>query len=131
MAAPRCPTTWSSSASVTTARWRRGNSNSEGLHMSLFRRRRAEGRSLPAAENQLPLVGAYTASPITPAKALAVADVWAAVRVLADAASSLPVHVFRKTADGRERVTSGRLVDHLDRPSPGTSQADLVSSLMS
>jgi hypothetical protein len=56
--------------------------------------------------------------------------VWAAVRVLSDAASSLPLHVYRKTADGRERVTSGKLVDLLDRPGPATSQADLVSSLM-
>ena len=30
-----------------------------------------ESRSLPAAENQLPLMGGYTASPITPTKALA------------------------------------------------------------
>ena len=89
-----------------------------------------ESRSLPAAENQLPLLSAYTASSITPAAALAVADVWAAVRVLADAASSLPLHVYRKTTDGRERVDAGRLADLLDRPGPGTTQADLVSSLM-
>ena len=55
---------------------------------------------------------------------------WAAVRVLADAASSLPLHVYRKTDAGRERVTSGKLVDLLDRPGPGTTQADLISSLM-
>jgi hypothetical protein len=48
-----------------------------------------EQRSLPPAENQLPLLGAYTASNITPTAALAIGDVWAAVRVLADAASSL------------------------------------------
>jgi HK97 family phage portal protein len=89
-----------------------------------------EQRSLPAPENELPLLGAYTASKITPAAALAIADVWAAVRVLADAASSLPLHVYRKASDGRERVTSGKLVDLLDRPGPATSQADLVSSLM-
>lgn len=89
-----------------------------------------ESRSLPAAENQLPLLSAYTASSITPAAALAIADVWAAVRVLADAASSLPLHVYRKTTEGRERVDAGRLADLLDRPGPGTTQADLVSSLM-
>ena len=89
-----------------------------------------ETRSLPPAENQLPLMGAYTSSTVTPAAALAIADVWAAVRVLADAASSLPLHVYRKTDTGRERVTSGRLVELLDRPGPATSQADLVSSLM-
>jgi phage portal protein BeeE len=84
-----------------------------------------ESRSLPPAENQLPLLSAYTASPITPVAALAIADVWAAVRVLADAASSLPLHVYRKTSEGRERVDSGKLADLLDRPGPAATQADL------
>ncbi|MGZ6670799.1 MAG: phage portal protein [Solirubrobacteraceae bacterium] len=98
--------------------------------MGFFRRAKDETRSLPPAENQLPLIGAYTATTVTPAQALAIGDVWAAVRVLADAASSLPLHVYRKNGDGRERVTSGRLVDLLDRPAPATTQADLISSLM-
>jgi phage portal protein BeeE len=49
---------------------------------------------------------------------------------LADAVSSLPLHVYRKTELRRERVTSGRLVDLLERPSPGVSEADLTSTLM-
>lgn len=89
-----------------------------------------EARSLPPAENQLPLMAAYTSSTVTPTAALAIADVWAAVRVLADAASSLPLHVYRKTDVGRARVTSGKLVDLLNRPGPATTQADLISSLM-
>ena len=89
-----------------------------------------EQRSLPRPENELPLYGGYTASNITPAAALAIADVWAAVRVLADAASSLPLHVYRKAGTGRERVTSGRLVELLEQPAPATTQADVVSSLM-
>jgi HK97 family phage portal protein len=92
--------------------------------------RKAEARSLPRPENELPLMGAYTASTITPVAALAIADVWAAVRVLADAASSLPIHVYRKGDGDRQQVTSGKLVDLLDHPGPGTTQADLVSSLM-
>src|SRR5918994_3054999 len=95
-----------------------------------LREDKTETRSLPAPENELPLLGAYTASSITPAAALAIADVWACVRVLADAASSLPLHVYRKLGAGRERVTSGRLVELLERPAPATSQADLVSTLM-
>jgi phage portal protein BeeE len=71
---------------------------------------------LPAAEDQLPLMSAYTAPTVTPVAALAIANVWAAVRVLADAASSLPLHVYRKTDSGRERVTSGKLVELLGRP---------------
>jgi HK97 family phage portal protein len=89
-----------------------------------------EQRALPRPENELPLFGAYTASSITPTAAIAIGDVWAAVRVLADAASSLPLHVYRKTGDGRERVPGGRLVDLLDRPAPATTQADLVSTLI-
>jgi phage portal protein BeeE len=92
--------------------------------------KRTEARSLPPAENELPLLAAYTATNITPVAALAIGDVWAAVRVLADAASSLPLHVYRKTDAGRQQVTSGKLVDLLERPGPATSQADLVSSLM-
>ena len=92
-----------------------------------------ETRSLPRPENQLPLVGGYTyvdRTLITPAAALAIGDVWACIRCLADAASSLPLHAYRRTDRGRERVTSGRLADLLEHPSPGTTQADLVSSLM-
>src|SRR5215203_2727557 len=95
-----------------------------------LRERNTEARSLPRPDNELPLLGAYTASTVTPTAALAIADVWAAVRVLADAASSLPLHVYRKSGDGRERVATGRLADLLDRPGPATSQADLISSLM-
>jgi hypothetical protein len=36
------------------------------------KRRKAEERSLPPAENALPLLGQYTASPITPLAALAI-----------------------------------------------------------
>src|SRR5436190_7717059 len=102
------------------------------------KRGKTEDRALPPAENALPLYAAapYLTSPswphktITPHAALSIADVWAAVRALADGASSLPLHVYRVAGDGRERVTSGRLSDLLDRPGPGTTQADLVSSLM-
>jgi hypothetical protein len=92
--------------------------------------KRAEARALPRPENELALLATYSGTNITPSAALAIADVWAAVRVLADAASSLPLHVYRKTAAGPERVTSGKLVDLLTFPGPGTTQADLVSSLM-
>jgi phage portal protein BeeE len=96
----------------------------------ILTRQTGESRSLPPAENELPLLSAYTATPISPTAALAIADVLSAVRVLADAASSLPLHVYRKAESGRERVDSGKLVDLLDRPGPATTQADLVSSLM-
>lgn len=96
-----------------------------------------ETRALPRPDNELPLLapyvsyGAFGEKAVTAQSALAIADVWAVVRVLADAASSLPLHAYRRAGAGRERVTSGKLVDLLDRPGPATSQADFVSSLMS
>jgi HK97 family phage portal protein len=90
-----------------------------------------EDRSLPPAENAYPLMARYTGSPVNTQNALLIADVWAAVRVLADAASSLPLHVYRKGGTDRERVDSGSLVDLLEHPGPGTTQADLVSTLIS
>jgi HK97 family phage portal protein len=97
--------------------------------------RHLERRSIqpdPGESRELPLWGAYSDYCIAPLQALAIADVWAAVRVLADAASSLPLHVYRKraTSGSREHVVSGKLVDLLDRPGPGRSQADLVSTVM-
>jgi HK97 family phage portal protein len=100
--------------------------------VGLFRRAKTEDRSLPQPENELPwLPGVYTGpTNITPVQALAIGDVWACVRLMSDAASSLPIHVYRRTQDGREQVTSGKLVDLLEQPAPATTQADLISSLM-
>ena len=53
-----------------------------------------ESRSLPAPENELPLAGLPTIwsgaafRTLRPVDALAIADVWSAVRVLSDAVSS-------------------------------------------
>lgn len=89
----------------------------------------AEDRSL-SAENVPPVMLASTPTAITPITALKVADVYAAVRLLADSVSSLPLHVYRKTADGRQRVDGGSLIDLLEHPAPGTTSADLVGTLM-
>jgi phage portal protein BeeE len=99
-------------------------------------KRDSESRSLPRPENELPLAGAYVQygafgeKTITPSAALGIGDVWACVRVPADAASSLPLHTYRDSGDGRARVRSGRLPLLLGRPGPATSQADLISSLI-
>jgi HK97 family phage portal protein len=95
-----------------------------------------ERRSLPRPDNELPLAGLPTIVSgstywkLSPVEALAIADVFAATRVLCDAVSSLPLHVYRKADAGRERVTSGKLVDLLERPAPGVTEADLTSTLM-
>jgi HK97 family phage portal protein len=98
--------------------------------VAFWKRSRDESRSLPRPDNEIPLMAAWTPSTITPLQALQIGDVWSAVRVLSDAASSLPIHVFKRAGDGRQRVTTGKLVDLLERPGPATSQADLTSSLM-
>src|SRR2546423_410250 len=78
---------------------------------------------LPSSRTALPAVSETTA--------LRVADVFAAVRVLADAVASLPPRVYRETPGGR--VPAGddqRLVALLRRPEPGSTAADLLSSVM-
>ena len=66
---------------------------------------------------------------VSPANALAVADVFACVRCLSDAAASVPLIPYRKTADGRTRH-EGRLADLLSRPAPGATQANLIGTAM-
>lgn len=48
----------------------RGDRHLEGAYAS------DEQRSLPRPENELPLLGGYTASTVTPTQALAIGDVW-------------------------------------------------------
>jgi HK97 family phage portal protein len=69
--------------------------------------------------------------PPSPNDSLGVADVWACVRVLAGAAASLPLIPYRRQGEGRVRLDSGRLFDLLQRPSPATTQANLVGQAMS
>src|SRR5215207_276908 len=63
-----------------------------------------ETRSLPRPDNELPLLGSYTPSSITPIQALGIGDVYAAVRCLSDAASSLPLPGRRRP---NERSSTG------------------------
>ena len=66
----------------------------------------------------------------TPLKALAVADVWSCREgVQPTPASSLPIHVYRRT-DGGPRAGHVRRVGGAARPSqsPPSTQADLASA---
>jgi HK97 family phage portal protein len=68
---------------------------------------------------------------VNTANALRVADAYACVRVLADAVASLPLKVYRKTTTGRVPAGSdSRAVQLLERPYPGSTSADLLSTLM-
>jgi HK97 family phage portal protein len=69
------------------------------------------------------------AGAIGPENALGVGDAYACVRALSDAASSLPLHVYRRTAQGRERLDN-RTQELLERPSPGSTQAGLVGQMV-
>jgi HK97 family phage portal protein len=108
--------------------------------MSLFKRRDLVGafedRSLK------PPGSMYTAgsvlAPYSPVvtdvtewNALQVADIWACIRALADAISTLPLDAMRDTPDGR--VPAGpdaRISQLLARPMPGSTLPDLLGQIV-
>jgi HK97 family phage portal protein len=63
-------------------------------------------------------------------RALRIADIYACVKVLSDAAASVPLIPYRRSHTGRVRLDSGRLYELLQKPSPATSQANLVAQAM-
>lgn len=85
----------------------------------------AEDRTLTAASVPPVMLTSTPAGTVTPSNALAIADVFAAVRCLSDAAASIPLIVYRRTATGRQRVDGG-LADLLRAPAPATTQANLI-----
>jgi HK97 family phage portal protein len=90
------------------------------------RRRVAEDRALAPANTAPPMLTLPgVGQPVTPANALAVADVFACVRCLSDAAASIPLVPYRRTKNGRSR-DDGALADLLRRPAPATTQANLI-----
>jgi HK97 family phage portal protein len=106
--------------------------------MGIFRRRgtrtrgdHVEDRTLTAANLPpamlAPVAGGARVSPET---ALTIADAYACVRALADAAASLPLHTFRRRSDGGCERAEGRASELLRRPSPATTQANLVGQLV-
>ncbi len=66
---------------------------------------------------------------ITPQGALSIADAYACVRALADAAASLPLIAYWRTGQGRERL-NGRTPDLLAHPAPATTQSGLVGQMV-
>jgi HK97 family phage portal protein len=99
----------------------------------LQRRERVEDRNL--SRDSLPevMIGAPTISglPMGERTALRLVDVLACVRLLSETASTLPLVAYRRLADeGRQRLTSGRLVDLLTRPAPAVTQANLIGAMV-
>jgi len=98
--------------------------------MAFWNRRKAETRSLPLPENQYPsLAYSYTANTVTPTGALAIADAYACIRALVDAAASLPIHAYRRTPQGRVPV-GGRGAELLERPAPAVTTPNFVADTM-
>lgn len=65
-----------------------------------------------------------SAAPLNAEAAMRVADVYAAVRVLADAAASLPLVAYRR--NGQDRAPyAGPLVGHAGTPEPGDDAGGL------
>jgi HK97 family phage portal protein len=60
--------------------------------------------------------------------AVRIGEVYACVRVLVDAAASLPLHTYRRTPTGRVR-SEGRLDALLARPAPGVTTSAFVGSM--
>jgi len=75
------------------------------------------------------LSAAPGSSPVTTSNALSVADAYACVRALADAAASLPLIAYRRTTTGRSRL-DGRTAELLRTPAPATTQAGLIGQLV-
>lgn len=91
---------------------------------------RGRGRAAGESRTLTPASFWPTVTPgeIVPGNALGVSDAYACIRALADAAASLPLHVYRRTANGRERIDNCT-AELLERPSPATTQAGLVGQI--
>lgn len=99
--------------------------------MGLFRRSKpVESRALTAQNVPPTWLQSAPGGSVTPTTATSVADAYACIRVLADAAASIPLHVYRDAAEGRERVEAGPTADLLRNPAPGMTQAALIGQLV-
>lgn len=101
--------------------------------MRTFWKRRAEPEDRALTRESLPSVMlADTASGEAPSvrRSLALADVFGAVRCLADGAAMCPLQVFVHRGTERDRVTDGSTVDLLREPMPGVSQPAFVAQLV-
>src|SRR5215218_6978231 len=92
-----------------------------------------EDRALPLVDSQPAYPTLTTSAPlnVTKANVLRVSDAYACVRVLADGIATLPLHVYRRTDQGRVPAgENSRAVQLLQRPSPGSTGVDLISQVV-
>ena len=93
---------------------------------------RVEERTLrqPTTDGTLlPSAGAPISS-LSASNPLAIADAYACVRALSDAAASLPLIAYRRRDEGRQRLKGGQIVRLLDKPAPSLTQASLIGSMV-
>jgi HK97 family phage portal protein len=94
---------------------------------------KVEDRSLPAVDVQPAFPTLTTGAPldVTTSNALRVSDAFACIRVLADGISTLPLHAYRRTDQGRIPAgDNARISQLLRRPMPGSTRVDLVSQVV-
>lgn len=67
---------------------------------------------------------------VTEEGALAITAVWACVRILSETISSLPIHLYKRTEKGREKITSSTQLNVLNRPNEYSGRYALLQHLM-
>lgn len=67
---------------------------------------------------------------VTPETALNYSDVWACVRILSATAGTIPLQVFRRQEDGRERVLDSIAARLMARPAPYMTPSTFVSGVV-
>lgn len=80
-----------------------------------------------------PLQGTSTAAgvSVTPERSLQVSAVYACVRLISGAISQLPVHIYRRTSDGRQRIGNHPLTEMLTvRPNPEMDSSEFVRTVV-
>jgi HK97 family phage portal protein len=90
----------------------------------------SEERTLTKENIPPVMLSSAPAGSVTPTNALCVGDAYACVRVLADAAASIPLIPYRRTQGGRTRMDDGTLPNLLRRPSPAMTQGNLIGQIV-
>ena len=95
------------------------------------RKGEVEDRSL-SVENLPPVLAPpiAAAESINGRSAYSLADVFACIKALVDAAVLCPLTYWRQGDNGREPLSGGRGVNLLSNPAPGVTQAALIASLV-
>lgn len=104
--------------------------------MSVFKnlfKRSAENQQFDKAVNQalLEMFGTTASSQyITEEFSLNISAVWACVQLLADSISTMPLHLFERTPQGRKLIDNHHAIEIIHRPNEYISQLDLIYHLM-